>query len=54
VTNVAPRDISEFLDLAAGIPIRPHVQEFPLEKANRALCELKEGKIRGGKVLRIS
>jgi propanol-preferring alcohol dehydrogenase len=53
VANVARRDISEFLDLAAGIPLRPHVQEFPLEEANRALCELKEGKIRGGKVLRI-
>ncbi len=53
VANVARRDIREFLDLAAGIPLRPHVQEFPLEEANRALCELKEGKIRGGKVLRI-
>ncbi|MBW2560259.1 MAG: zinc-dependent alcohol dehydrogenase family protein [Deltaproteobacteria bacterium] len=53
VANVARRDISEFLQLAAEIPIRPHVQEFPLEEANRALCELKEGKIRGGKVLRI-
>jgi propanol-preferring alcohol dehydrogenase len=54
VANVARRDISEFLQLAAEIPIRPHVQEFPLEDANRALLELKEGKIRGGKVLRIA
>lgn len=54
VANVARRDIIEFLELAAKIPIKPHVQEFPLEKANRALCELKEGKIRGGKVLRIA
>jgi propanol-preferring alcohol dehydrogenase len=54
VANVTRRDISEFLQIAAGIPIRPHVQEFPLEEANQALCELKEGKIRGGKVLRIS
>ena len=54
VANVARRDISEFLQLAAEIPIRPHVQEFPLEEANRALLELKEGKIRGGKVLRIA
>jgi len=53
VANVARRDIREFLELAAGIPLRPHVQEFPLEEANRALCELKEGKIRGGKILRI-
>lgn len=54
VANVARRDVSEFLGLAAEIPIRPHVQEFPLVEANRALCELKEGKIRGGKVLRIA
>ncbi len=54
VANVARRDISEFLQLAAEIPIKPHVQEFPLKEANRALCELKEGNIRGGKVLRIA
>jgi len=53
VANVARRDISEFLQLAAKIPIKPHVQEFPLGEANRALRELKEGKIRGGKVLRV-
>lgn len=54
VANVARKDISEFLQLAAEIPIKPHVQEFPLEDANRALLELKERKIRGGKVLKIS
>jgi alcohol dehydrogenase, propanol-preferring len=53
VANVARRDIREFLELAARIPIRPEVQEFPLEQANRALLELKERKIRGAKVLRI-
>ncbi len=53
VANVARRDISEFLQLAAEIPIRPHVQEFPLHEANLALLELRKGKIRGGKVLKI-
>lgn len=53
VANVARKDISEFLDLAASIPIKPEFQEFPLEEANRALLELKERKIRGAKVLRI-
>ncbi len=53
VANVARRDISEFLKLAAEIPIRPEVQEYPLEDANRALMELKQRKIRGAKVLRI-
>jgi propanol-preferring alcohol dehydrogenase len=53
VANVARRDISEFLELAAAIPIRPEVQEFSLEEANKALVELKEAKIRGAKVLRM-
>jgi propanol-preferring alcohol dehydrogenase len=53
VANVARRDISEFLELASKIPIRPHVQEYPLEEANEALMELKERKIRGAKVLKI-
>ena len=53
VANVARRDVREFLAIAAGIPLRPEIQEFPLEEANRALVELKERKIRGAKVLRI-
>ncbi len=54
VANVARRDIEDFLKLAADMRIVPEVQEYPLEDANRALCELKDGKIRGAKVLRIS
>jgi propanol-preferring alcohol dehydrogenase len=53
VANVARRDIHEFLQLAAAISIRPEVQEFSLEEANKALVELKEAKIRGAKVLRM-
>jgi len=54
VANVARRDISEFLDLAAEIPLKPEYQEFKLEEANIALMELKERKIRGAKVLKIA
>ena len=54
VANVARSDVSEFLQLAAEIQIKPEVQEFELEDANRALVELKERKIRGAKVLKIS
>ncbi|MBU0989842.1 MAG: zinc-dependent alcohol dehydrogenase family protein [Proteobacteria bacterium] len=54
VANVARRDIIEFLDLAAQIPIKPEVQEFALDEANNALVELKERKIRGAKVLKVS
>ncbi len=54
VANVTRRDVREFLELAAEIPIRPEVQEFALEQANQALVELKTRKIRGAKVLRIA
>ena len=53
VANVARSDISDMLRLAAVIQLRPEVQEFALEDANRALLELKNSKIRGAKVLRI-
>ena len=51
VANVTRKDVSDFLNLAAEIPIKPEIEEFPLEEANRALVELKERKIRGAKVL---
>jgi propanol-preferring alcohol dehydrogenase len=54
VANVGRSDVSEFLKLAAKIPIKPEVQEFTLEEANEALVELKARKIRGAKVLRIN
>lgn len=54
VANVARRDITEFLELAAEIPIKPDIQEFALQDANHALAELKEANIRGAKVLRMA
>jgi len=54
VANVTRRDVAEFLELAARIPIKPEVQEYPFEDANQALLELKQLRIRGAKVLRIS
>jgi len=54
VANVTRRDAQEFLPLAAEIPIVPEIQEFELNDANEALILLKEGKIRGAGVLRVS
>ncbi len=54
VANVARQDVREFLALAAQISLKPAIQEFPLEKANQALQELKQRRIRGAKVLKIS
>lgn len=54
VANVTRQDVREFLKLAAEIPLHPTYEEFPLTEANTALLELKERKIRGAKVLRIT
>ena len=54
VANVTRLDIEEFLTLAASIPIMPQVEEYPLTDVNRAIVEIKEGNIRGAKVLRIN
>ena len=54
VANVTRSDVAEFLRLAAGIPLQPTTEEFPLEQANQALLELKQRRIRGAKVLRIA
>jgi propanol-preferring alcohol dehydrogenase len=53
VANVTRVDVREFLQLAAEANIKPEFQEYQLEDANQALLELKQGKIRGAKVLRI-
>lgn len=53
VANVTRRDVREFLQLAAHADIRPEFQEYDLEHANQALGEMKQGKIRGAKVLRV-
>ena len=51
VANVTRQDIAEFLPIAAEIPIKPEVQTYPLEEANKALLELKRSPVRGAKVL---
>jgi propanol-preferring alcohol dehydrogenase len=45
--------VSDFLGLAGYAGIKPEVREYPFEKANLALVELKRGEIRGAKVLRV-
>ena len=51
VANVTRRDVAEFLELAASIPIKPVVQTYPLDEANKALMALKGGRVKGAKVL---
>ena len=54
VANVTRQDVREFLQLASEANIRPEIQEYDLKDANQALLEMKQGKIRGAKVLRIN
>jgi alcohol dehydrogenase, propanol-preferring len=51
VANLTRRDGVEFLDLARRIPVRTHVEAFPLAEANKALARLRAGRIRGAAVL---
>jgi propanol-preferring alcohol dehydrogenase len=53
VANVTRSDVRECLRLAREIPLRPHVTAYPLEEANQALLELRQGHITGAKVLQI-
>ena len=53
VANVTGIDLTEFLPVAAQIPLRVETEAYPLEAANRALLDLREGNIRGAKVLSI-
>jgi propanol-preferring alcohol dehydrogenase len=51
VANVTRRDATEYLELAAAIPIRTEVEVHPLEEGNLALARLERGDITGAAVL---
>jgi propanol-preferring alcohol dehydrogenase len=51
VANITGDDISEFLAIAAVVPILAEIETYPLAEANRALVELKRGSVKGAKVL---
>jgi propanol-preferring alcohol dehydrogenase len=53
VANVTHRDVRGFLDVAAAIPIRPHVSTFALDEANEAVAALANGARRGAIVLTV-
>lgn len=54
VANNTRRDGREFLEEAARVPVRTHVQTFALTEANEALAALKHDAVRGAGVLIIS
>ncbi|MDT8880788.1 zinc-dependent alcohol dehydrogenase family protein [Halomonas saccharevitans] len=51
VANLTRRDGEEFLALAPEVPIRTETRAYPLEEANQALEDLREGRLSGAAVL---
>jgi len=51
VANLTRRDGEEFLALAPTIPVRTEITCYPLEKANEALSDLRDGRLQGAAVL---
>lgn len=51
VANLTRKDGTEFLELAARVPVKVSTTTFPLEKANEALDALRAGRIAGAAVL---
>ncbi|MCX2726286.1 zinc-dependent alcohol dehydrogenase family protein [Thermomicrobium sp. 4228-Ro] len=54
VANLTRRDGEEFLSLAPQVPVRTEVQVYRLEDANRALDDVRAGRVRGAAVLQIA
>ena len=52
VANLTRQDGADFLKIAGEIPIRTSVETYPLENANEALRDLRDGRVRGAAVLR--
>ncbi|MFQ5504555.1 MAG: zinc-dependent alcohol dehydrogenase family protein [Planctomycetota bacterium] len=51
VANLTRRDAREFLEVAARVPVRTEVSCYPLCDANRALDDLRQGRLVGAAVL---
>jgi propanol-preferring alcohol dehydrogenase len=51
VANLTRQDAREFLAVAAEIPLRTYVQAYALTDANRALSDLRSGRLSGAAVL---
>jgi propanol-preferring alcohol dehydrogenase len=54
VANLTRADGEEFMALAPQVPVRTRVAEYPLERANEALDDLRQGRVHGAAVLSIA
>ena len=53
VANLTRQDGEEFLSIAPQVPVKTEVTAYPLENANQALNDLRNGQIQGAAVLDI-
>jgi alcohol dehydrogenase, propanol-preferring len=51
VANLTRHDGEEFLPLARSVPVRTEIETYPLADANRALDDMRHGRVRGSAVL---
>ena len=51
VANLTREDGEQFLALAPLVPVRTHVQRYPLAAANTAIDDLRAGRVQGAAVL---
>lgn len=51
VANLTRQDAVDFLQVAAELDLRAHVTRYPLSEANRALSDLRAGRLDGAAVL---
>lgn len=54
VANITRQDVTDFLALAASIPLKPEVELYSFAEANQALRDLKHRHVKGAKVLMIN
>jgi alcohol dehydrogenase, propanol-preferring len=51
VANLTRTDARQFLEIAPKVPVKTHIQTYPLSETNRALDDLRAGRLRGAAVL---
>jgi propanol-preferring alcohol dehydrogenase len=51
VANLTRKDAQDFISIAPKVPVRTHVELFPLSEANTALHRLRAGQLQGAAVL---
>jgi propanol-preferring alcohol dehydrogenase len=53
VANLTRQDGEEFIALAPEVPVQTEIEVYPLAEANRALDDIRHGRVRGTAVLKL-